>query len=133
MMTTTTMKSATTNSSSNKERERRIDAEARALRVVHREHAAEVVVHARAIQKHAKKLVKIQARIDAKARVIAGDDYKEYHDVGYDVYGPMASQRLVDDGGIIGTGFGDVVEMAQEVAVYAARIAADKDAMLPSE
>ncbi len=104
--------------------ERTLDSEARALRVVHHKNAAKVAAHAYIIHWHAKRLVKLQAKIVEEARAIAGDDYKEHHDVGYDVYGSMESQRRVDDGQIIGTGFSDVVEMAREVAVYATRVAA---------
>ncbi len=61
-------------------------------------------------------------------------DYKECHDVGYDEYGSMESQRAIDDGAIRGQGLVHVVELASSIATYAARVAsAATPPWLPSE
>ena len=109
-------------------------AQALKLRVIHHKHAGQVAAHARLVRMHARKLLKLQKEIEREAVAIAGAAYKEYHDVGYDEYGSMESQRAVDDGCVAGPGLVDVVELASSIATYAARIAAEATPPpLPSE
>ncbi len=75
-------------------------------------------------QSLAKKLLKLQREIEREAAAIAGAAYKECHDVSFDEYGSMESQRTIDDGAIRGPGLVDVVELASSIATYAARVAA---------
>ncbi len=101
------------------------NATTRALRALHHKHAAKVAAHARVVRLHAKKLLKLQQEIEREAEAIAGCDYKESHDLGYDEYCSMKSQRAVDDGDIRGQGLVDVVELAASIATYAGRVAAE--------
>ncbi len=54
--------------------------------MVHHKHAAKIAAHARVVRLHAQKLLKLQREIEREAAAIAGADYKECHDVGYDEY-----------------------------------------------
>jgi hypothetical protein len=101
------------------------DGHALKLRVVHYKHAAKIAAHARIVHLHAKKLLKLEQEIKSEAVAIAGPDYKEYHDLGYDEHGSMESQRAVDDGSVNGPGIVDVVEIASSIATYAGRIATE--------
>ncbi len=102
------------------------NATTRALRALHHKHAAKVATHARIVRLHAaKKLLRMQREIEREAAAIAGADYKESYDVGYDEYGSMESQRAVDDGAIVGAGLIDVVEFAASIVTYAGRVAAE--------
>ncbi len=67
--------------------------------------------HARLVGLHARLLVGLQRAIEREAARIAGAGFKARHDVGYDAYGSMASQRAVDDGAVRGPGLVDVVEL----------------------
>ncbi len=69
-------------------------------------------------------LLKLQREIEHEAAAIACAAYKERHDVGYDEYVSMESQRSIDDDAIRGPGLVDVVELASSIAAYAARVAA---------
>jgi hypothetical protein len=90
---------------------------------VHHKHTAKVAAHARVVSLHAQKLLKLQREIEREAAAIAGAAYKEYHDVGYDEYGSMESQRAIDDGAIRGQGLVDVVMLASSITTYATRVA----------
>jgi hypothetical protein len=98
-----------------------------ATRALHHKHAAKVADHARIVLLHAKELLRLQQEIEREAAAIAGADYKECHDMGYDSdeYGSMESQRAVDDGTIVGPGLVDVVELATSIATYAGSVAAE--------
>jgi hypothetical protein len=96
----------------------------RALRVVHHKHAAKIAAQARIVRLHAPRLLNMQREIDREAAAIAGAAYKEYHDVVYDEYGSMESQRAIDNGAIRGPGIVNVVELASSIATYAVRVAA---------
>ncbi len=110
------------------------DVTTRVLRALQNKHAAKVAAHARVVCLHAKKLLKLQWEIEREAAAIAGADYKESYDVGYDEYGSMESQRAVDDSAIVGPGLVDVVELAASIATYAGRVAASATPpQLPSE
>jgi hypothetical protein len=78
----------------------------------------------RIVPLHAKKLLELKREIEHEAAAIACAAYKECHDVGYDEYVSMESQRAINDGAIRGAGLVDVVELASSNAAYAARIAA---------
>ncbi len=79
-------------------------------------------------------LLRLQREIEREAAAIAGADYKESYDVGYDAYGSMESQRAVDDGAIVGPGLIDVVELAASIATYAGRVSASATPpQMPSE
>jgi hypothetical protein len=54
------------------------------LRVVNHKHAAQIATHARAIERHKRKLVRLHAKIDVEAIAIAGPDYADHHIVGFD-------------------------------------------------
>ena len=109
-------------------------AQALKLRVIHHKHAGQIAAHARIVRIHARKLLKLQKEIEREAVAVAGASYREYHDVGYDEYGSMESQRAIDDGSVAGPGLVDVVELASSIATYAARIAAEATPPpLPSE
>ncbi len=69
---------------------------------MHHKHAAKVAAHACIVRLHAKKLLKLQREIECKAAAIAGAAYKKCHDVGYDEYGSMESQRVIGVGAIKG-------------------------------
>jgi hypothetical protein len=55
---------------------------------------------------------------------IASAMYKKCHDVCYNEYGSMESQRAINDGAIRGQGLLDIVELASSIATYEARVAA---------
>jgi hypothetical protein len=110
------------------------DVTTRVLRALHHKHAAKVAAHARVVCLHAKKLLKLQREIEREASAIAGADYKESYDVGYDAYGSMESQRAVDDGAIVGPGLVNVVKLAASITTYVERVAASATLLqLPSE
>jgi hypothetical protein len=85
---------------------------------VHHKDAAKVAAHARVVHLYAQKLLKVQRDIEREASAIAGAAYKECHNIGYDEYGSMESQRAIDDGAIRWQGLVNVI------ATYAARVAA---------
>ncbi len=110
------------------------NATTRALRALHHKHAAKVAAHARIVHLHAKKLLRLQQEIERDAAAIAGADYKECHDIGYDEYGSIESQRAADDGAVNGPGLVDVVQLASSIATYAGSVAAEATPpALPSE
>jgi hypothetical protein len=60
------------------------------LRVVQHKYAAQIAAHARAVERHARKLLRLHAKINAKATAIAGPDFAEHliqhHTIGFDEY-----------------------------------------------
>jgi hypothetical protein len=54
------------------------------LRVVNHKYAAQIAAHARAIERHARKLVWLYAKIDVEAIAIACPDYVDPHIFGFD-------------------------------------------------
>jgi hypothetical protein len=83
------------------------------LRAVRHKYAAKVAMHASVVCFHARKLVRLHAKIHAEAVAIAGADYDEYHTVGFDEHCSIDEQlRDVENGSeISGAGLEDVVEM----------------------
>ncbi len=58
------------------------------LSVVQHKYAAQVAVHARALERHAHrdKLQRLHAKINAEATAIAGADFAVHHTLGFDEY-----------------------------------------------
>ncbi len=56
------------------------------LRVVNHKYyaAAQIAAHARAVERHARKLFRLHAKNKAEAIAIAGPDYDEHHAVGFE-------------------------------------------------
>ncbi len=54
------------------------------LRVVNHQFAAQIAVHARAIERHTCKLVRLHAKIKAGGIAIPGPDNDEHHAVGFE-------------------------------------------------
>jgi hypothetical protein len=81
-------------------------------------YAARIAVHARAVERHAHKLLRLHARIKAEAVTIAAPDYEEYHTVGFDAHGSIAEQQQDTDtgGAVSGAGLADVLHMANDMA-----------------
>jgi hypothetical protein len=98
------------------------------LRVVHHKYAAQIAVHARAVERHTRKLVRIHARIKAEAVAIAGADYDERHTVGFEGTASLRVDeqlRDTDSGGeVFGTGLVDVVDTASSMANSTGKVAA---------
>ncbi len=63
------------------------------LRVVQHKYAAQVAVHARALERHARKLQRLHAKINKEAAAIAGADFADHHTLGFDEYESIAAQQ----------------------------------------
>jgi hypothetical protein len=98
------------------------------LRVVQHKYAAQVAVHARALERHARKLQHLHAKINKEAAAIAGVDFADHHTLGFDEYESIAAQQADTEGGssVEGAGIVDVIEMANTMAARADRVAACK-------
>jgi hypothetical protein len=98
------------------------------LRVVQHKYAAQVAVHARALERHARKLQRLQAKINKEAAAIAGADFADHHTLGFGEYESIAAQQMDNEGGssVEGAGIVDVIEMANTMAARADRVAACK-------
>ncbi len=85
-------------------------------------YAAQVAVHARALERHAHKLQRLHAKINKEAAAIAGADFADHHTLGFDEYESIAEQQTDNDGGcsVEGAGIVDVIEMANTMARVAA-------------
>jgi hypothetical protein len=96
------------------------------LCVVHYKYAAQIAAHARAVERHALKLVLLHARIKAEAVAIAGPDYYEHHAGGFEDSASINEQlRDTETGGkVFGTDLEDVVEPACSMANRASQVAA---------
>jgi hypothetical protein len=64
------------------------------LRVVQHKFAAQIAAHARAVERHARKLRRLHAKINAEATAIAGFDFAEHHTLGFDEYESIAAQQV---------------------------------------
>jgi hypothetical protein len=97
------------------------------LRVVQHKYAAQITTHARAIERHARKLLCLHAKInvEATAIMIAGADFAKHHILGFDEYESIAAQQVDNEGGcsVEGAGIVDVIEMANTMANRAYRVA----------
>jgi hypothetical protein len=93
------------------------------LRAVQHKYAAQVAVHARALELHARKLQHLHAKINAEATATAGADFADHHTLGFDEYESIAAQQTDNDGGysVEGAGIVDVIEMANTMANRADR------------
>jgi hypothetical protein len=62
------------------------------LCVVQHKYAAQIAAHARAVERHASKLVRLLAKFTAKAIAIAWPDYHDadHHTVGFNEYDSIA-------------------------------------------
>ena len=98
------------------------------LRVVQHKYASQVAVHARAPERHARKLQRLHAKINKEAAAIAGADFADHHTLGFDEYESIAAQQVDNEGGssVEGAGIVDVIEMANTMAARADRVAACK-------
>jgi hypothetical protein len=98
------------------------------LRVVQHKYAAQVAAHARALERHARKLQRLHAKINAENTAIAGADFADHHTLGFDEYESIAAnaaQQVDNEGGsaVEGAGIVDVIEMASTMASRADRVA----------
>ncbi len=97
------------------------------LCAVQHKYAAQVrvAVHARALERHARKLQRIHAKINKEAAAIAGADFADHHTLGFDEYESIAAQQTDNEGGcsVEGAGIVDVIEMANTMAARADRVA----------
>ncbi len=95
------------------------------LRVVQHKYAAQVAAHTRALERHARKLQRLHAKINAEAIAIAGADFADHHTLGFDEYESIAAQQTDNEGGcsVEGAGIVDVIDMANTMANRADRVA----------
>jgi hypothetical protein len=56
-------------------------------------YAAQVAAHARALERHARTLQHLHAKINAEAIAIAGADFAYHHTLGFDKYESIARSR----------------------------------------
>jgi hypothetical protein len=98
------------------------------LCVVQHKYAAQVAAHARALERHAHKLQRLHAKINAEATAIAGADFADHHTLGLDEYESIAAQQTDNEGGcsVEGAGIVVVIDMANTMANRADRVAAYK-------
>jgi hypothetical protein len=96
------------------------------LRVVQDNYAAQIAAHARTLERHAHKLQRLHAKINAEATAIAGADFTNHHTLGFDEYESIAAQQVDNEGGcsVEGAGIVDVIDMANTMANRADRVAA---------
>ncbi len=96
------------------------------LRVMQHKYAAQIAAQARAIERHARKLRRLLAKINAEATAIAGVDFAEHHTLWFDEYESIAAQQANNEGGcsVGGAEIVDVIEMATAMANRADRVAA---------
>ncbi len=103
------------------------------LRDLHKKDAAKVARLARIIELSAKRLVKIQRDTVNKAKELAGNDYEDYHTVGFDAHGSIDEQNDRSEP-VSGPGFVDIMDTTRATADYAQRVAESTPPLsLPSE
>ncbi len=80
----------------------------------------------RALERHARKLQRLHAKINAEATAIAGADFADHHTLGFDEYESIVAQQTDHEGGcsVEGAGIVDVIDMANTMANRADRVAA---------
>ncbi len=99
------------------------------LRVVQHKYAAQVAAHVRALERHARKLQRLHAKINAEAATtIAVADFADHHTLGFDEYESIVAQQTDNEGGcsVEGAGIVDVIDMANIMANRADRVEACK-------
>jgi hypothetical protein len=95
-----------------------------ALRGVRRTYARHIGKHARAILKAALALRAIEADMDKKARLIAGNDYRDTYTISFDMHGSIDNQ-LENIGEVeYGAGIEDIITKAKEMVGEADEVAA---------
>jgi hypothetical protein len=96
------------------------------LRVVSHQCAAQIAAHARAVERHARKLARVHAKIKAEAVAIAGPDDDKHHIVGFEETASLDEQlRDTATGGeVFGAGLEDVIDVASSMANRAGYVAA---------
>ena len=96
------------------------------LRVVQHKYAAQIAAHARAVERHARKLKYLHSKIEAEAVAIAGGNYSDHFTLGFDEYESISVQQTCGDGdcSVDGAGIIDVIDMAHSIANRADRVAA---------
>jgi hypothetical protein len=96
------------------------------LLVVQHKYAAQVAAHARALERHACKLHRLPAKINAEATAIAGADFAHHHTLGFDEYESIAAQQTDNEGGcsVEGAGIVNVIDISNTMANRANRVAA---------
>ena len=105
-----------------------------ALRTIRYAYAGKVSQQAQIAMLAIKKLIKLHANIDSDARKVAGENYRELHEVSFEEFAPMAEQRQEDDGAVQGPGLIDMYEGMLEMHRWAAACAAQAGPpQLPSE
>ncbi len=93
------------------------------LRVVQHKYAAQIAAHARALERHARTLQRLHAKINAEATAIAGADFADHYTLGFDEYESIAAQQVHNEGGSVeGAGIVDVIDMANTMANRADRV-----------
>ena len=103
------------------------------LRAIHHKYAVQVARQAAVVHLAAKRLLALQKAIEREALAVAGPEYKEWHDVGYDTYGSLQEQTEQGETPL-GAGIVDLVTTARQSADYAGRVAAEREPpTLPSE
>ena len=114
------------------ELEERKKREVLALRQLRHQYAAKVAQQARIMELAAKNLIKLHADMDKEAKIIAGDNYKEDHDLAF-----VEVERMADIDEDIRDpipGVKDIYELAKDTARWAGECAAqDEPPPLPSE
>jgi hypothetical protein len=85
------------------------------LRVVQHKYAAPIAAHEHTLERHARKLQRLHAKINAEATAIAGPDFAYHHTLGFDEYESIAEQQVDHEGGssVEGTGIVNVIYMAK--------------------
>ena len=113
--------------------QKRMEAALPALLAIPHNYAAQVARQVAAVHLAAKRLLALQKAIEREARGAAGAEYKEWHDVGYNMHGSLHEQTGRGDLPS-GVGLVDMVDTAREIMDYAGRVAAEREPLpLPSE
>jgi hypothetical protein len=96
------------------------------LRVVNHKYAAQIAAHARAVERHARKLARLHAKTKAEALAIAGPDFDKHHIVGFEETASLDEQLrdTATGGGVFAAGLEDVIDMARSMANRAGYVAA---------
>jgi hypothetical protein len=65
------------------------------LRVVQHKYAAQIAAHARAVERHARKLLRMHGKINTESdsTAISGPDFADHHTIGFDEYESIAAQQ----------------------------------------
>ncbi len=123
-----TASTASTASSEKEQRRARRRAHSRSLAQLQHRAAARVAAHARALERHARALHRLHARLDRRAAALAGPDYSRFHRVGFELIASPAhihiDAELPPPDSFVVTRILDVVAMAGEMAAEAAYNAA---------